>query len=114
MHKSTDHRRPRLAVVGAGVSGLVTAYRLRETHEVTVFEAGESDGRHYYAMEILPGVTLREAAAEPITDYRAIASSFAEMLDAQRGIGFNRTKSGKIIPTTPSWLGMYLLDDPED
>ena len=38
----------------------------------------------------------------------------AEMLDAQRGIGFNRTKSGKIIPTTPSWLGMYLLDDPEE
>ena len=38
----------------------------------------------------------------------------AEMLDAQRGIGFNRTKSGKIIPTTPNWLGMYLLDDPEE
>ncbi|MHC4954149.1 MAG: ferritin family protein [Planctomycetota bacterium] len=38
----------------------------------------------------------------------------ADMLDAQRGTGFNRTKSGKIIPTTPSWLGMYLLDDPEE
>ena len=38
----------------------------------------------------------------------------ADMLDAQRSIGFNRTKSGKIIPTTPTWLGMYLLDDPEE
>ena len=38
----------------------------------------------------------------------------ADMLDAQRGTGFDRTKSGKIIPTTPAWLGMYLLDDPED
>ena len=35
----------------------------------------------------------------------------ADMLDAQRGIGFSRTKSGKIIPPTPEWLGIYLLDD---
>jgi len=38
----------------------------------------------------------------------------ADMLDAQRGVGFDRTKSGKIIPPTPEWLGIYLLDDPED
>jgi len=38
----------------------------------------------------------------------------ADMLDAQRGIGFGRTKSGKIIPPTPDWLGIYLLDEPED
>ena len=38
----------------------------------------------------------------------------ADMLDAQRGTGFSRTKSGKIIPTTPTWLGMYLLDDVEE
>ena len=31
-----------------------------------------------------------------------------------RGVGFRRTKSGKIIPPTPSWLGIYLLDEPED
>ncbi|MDH3592058.1 MAG: ferritin family protein [Planctomycetota bacterium] len=37
----------------------------------------------------------------------------ADMLDAQRGIGFGRTKSGKIIPPTPDWLGIYLLDEPE-
>ena len=38
----------------------------------------------------------------------------ANMLDAQRRTGFDRTKSGKIIPTTPRWLGMYLLDDPDE
>jgi len=38
----------------------------------------------------------------------------ADMLDAQRGIGFARTKSGKIIPPTPDWLGIYLLDDDPD
>ncbi|MDQ6834992.1 MAG: FAD-dependent oxidoreductase, partial [Actinomycetota bacterium] len=29
----------RIAIVGAGVSGLVTAYLLGREHEVTVFEA---------------------------------------------------------------------------
>ena len=38
----------------------------------------------------------------------------ADMLDAQRGIGFGRTKSGKIIPPTPTWLGIYLLDEEGD
>ena len=38
----------------------------------------------------------------------------ADMIDAQRGVGFRRTKSGKIIPPTPSWLGIYLLDELED
>jgi rubrerythrin len=38
----------------------------------------------------------------------------ADLLDAQRGVGFERTKSGKIIPPTPEWLGLYLLDDPDE
>jgi rubrerythrin len=37
----------------------------------------------------------------------------ADLLDAQRGVGFSRTKSGKIVPPTPYWLGIYLLDDDE-
>ncbi|MFQ5845294.1 MAG: hypothetical protein ACE5JG_09945 [Planctomycetota bacterium] len=38
----------------------------------------------------------------------------ADLIDGQRGVGFRRTKSGKIIPPTPYWLGIYLLDEPED
>jgi rubrerythrin len=38
----------------------------------------------------------------------------ADLLDAQRGLGFERTKSGKIIPPTPTWLGIYLLDDEDE
>ena len=34
----------RVAVIGAGVSGLVAAYMLAEDHEVTVFEARERVG----------------------------------------------------------------------
>jgi predicted NAD/FAD-binding protein len=36
----------RIAIVGAGVSGLVAAYLLAPEHEVTVFEAGRKPGGH--------------------------------------------------------------------
>jgi predicted NAD/FAD-binding protein len=38
--------RDRVAVVGAGVAGLVTAYLLRERYEVVLFEAGDHLGGH--------------------------------------------------------------------
>src|SRR5579884_3157537 len=36
----------RIAVVGAGVSGLVVAHLLHDRHEITVFEAGDHVGGH--------------------------------------------------------------------
>jgi uncharacterized protein len=36
----------RIAIVGAGVSGMVTAHLLHPRHEIVVFEAGESAGGH--------------------------------------------------------------------
>ncbi len=42
----------RIAVVGAGVSGLVCAHLLKEEHEVTVFEANDYAGGHTHTVRV--------------------------------------------------------------
>jgi uncharacterized protein len=42
----------RLAVIGAGISGLVAAYLLSPEHEVTVFEANHYPGGHSHTLEL--------------------------------------------------------------
>src|SRR5579871_5836725 len=41
-----------IAVVGAGVSGLVAASLLHPRHAITVFDAGESPGGHAHTVEV--------------------------------------------------------------
>ena len=36
----------RIAVIGAGISGMGAAYRLADTNQVTLFEAGDRIGGH--------------------------------------------------------------------
>jgi predicted NAD/FAD-binding protein len=45
-------RKPRLAVIGAGVSGLVAAYRLRDRFDLTVLEAGDHIGGHVNTIDV--------------------------------------------------------------
>ncbi|MDF8265269.1 NAD(P)/FAD-dependent oxidoreductase [Luteipulveratus flavus] len=44
--------RPRAAVIGSGVSGLVAAHVLGRTHDVTLYEADERAGGHAHTHEI--------------------------------------------------------------
>jgi predicted NAD/FAD-binding protein len=46
------HTRQRIAVVGAGISGLATAWLLSSRHEVTLFEAGSYLGGHTNTVEV--------------------------------------------------------------
>ncbi len=47
--------RPRVAVVGAGVSGLTAAYLLQRDHHVTLFEAQDRLGGHAHTHEVESG-----------------------------------------------------------
>ncbi len=45
-------RRPRVAVVGSGISGLTASYLLKDTHAVTLFEADSRLGGHAHTHQV--------------------------------------------------------------
>lgn len=45
----------RIAVIGSGISGLVAAYRLSRTHQVTVYESGSHVGGHTHTVDVEHG-----------------------------------------------------------
>ncbi|RZI94891.1 MAG: FAD-dependent oxidoreductase [Variovorax sp.] len=44
--------RPRIAIVGAGISGLATAHALHDSADITLFEAGDYFGGHAHTVDI--------------------------------------------------------------
>lgn len=49
----------KIAIIGGGISGLVTAYLLSEEHDITLFEANDYLGGHTHTVDVQrPGKTL--------------------------------------------------------
>jgi uncharacterized protein len=48
----SDGRRKRVAVIGSGISGLATAWLLRDTHQITLYEAEPRLGGHTNTVEV--------------------------------------------------------------
>ncbi|MCB1959451.1 MAG: FAD-dependent oxidoreductase [Rhodocyclaceae bacterium] len=51
-HRFQPARGQRIAVVGGGIAGLASAWLLRDTHRVTLFEAGASVGGHTRTIDV--------------------------------------------------------------
>ncbi len=60
-HRTTFGRRPSVAVVGAGISGLTAAYLLSRTHDVILFEADERLGGHAHTQDVADSNGWRHA-----------------------------------------------------
>ena len=53
--QQVGNRRPQVAVIGAGISGLGAAYRLAQTCDVSVFEAATVAGGHAHTVDVRLG-----------------------------------------------------------
>ena len=49
-HKAGDFMK--IAIVGTGIAGNVAAYKLRQDHDITVFEAGNYIGGHTNTIDV--------------------------------------------------------------
>ena len=49
------NQRYKIAVIGSGISGLVSSYLLNKKHNVTLFEKNDYLGGHTHTHEILDG-----------------------------------------------------------
>lgn len=50
--RATNSAPPRVAIVGAGISGLTAAYELHDTFDITVFEANDYIGGHTNTVDV--------------------------------------------------------------
>jgi predicted NAD/FAD-binding protein len=80
----------RIAVVGAGVSGLVAAYLLSEDHDVTVFEAASWPGGHANTVDVDDDGTTRPVDTGFVVFNDKTYPSFRRLLD-RLGVGSQPT-----------------------
>ena len=88
----------RIAIVGAGVSGLVAAHQLCAEHDVHVFEAGDWVGGHTHTVDV-------ETAAGPV----AVDTGFI-VLNDRNYPSFERLLDRLGVPTQPAPMSFSVAD----
>jgi uncharacterized protein len=71
----------KIAVIGAGISGLVAALRLQERHQVVVFEAGNYAGGHTHTHQVLLDGQIRAVDSGFIVFNTRTYPRFCELLE---------------------------------
>ena len=92
----------RVAIVGAGVSGLVTAHLLQRTHEVTVFEAAGYAGGHANTVTV-----------ETETGVHDVDTGFVVFNDRNYP-RFERLLARLNVPSQPSTMSFSVSDESGD
>ena len=89
----------RIAVVGAGVSGLVAAHQLDRDHDVHVFEAGDWVGGHTHTVDV-------ETEHGPV----AVDTGFIVLNDRNYPL-FERLLAHLDVPTQPAPMSFSVADE---
>src|ERR1039457_5978038 len=85
-------RRPSVAVIGAGVSGLTAAYLLSRTHDVILFEAADRLGGHAHTHDVLGPDGRRHAVDSGFIVHNDRTYPWLRKLFGELGIQVRRTE----------------------
>lgn len=106
--EKTLSARPRAAVVGSGMSGLIAAHLLEETHDVTIFEAGPKCGL-VGLQEDISGVAVDVPLRFMMPHYyENLLKVIQELKIPTKAVPYNAAyQSGNdmLLVTSTGWLG---------
>ena len=91
-HRTTFGRRPSVAVVGAGISGLTAAYLLSRTHDVILFEADERLGGHAHTHDVADSNGWRHAVDSGFIVHNDVTYPWLRKLFGELGVEVRPTE----------------------
>ena len=91
-HRTTFGRRPSVAVVGAGISGLTAAYLLSRTYDVILFEADERLGGHAHTHDVADSNGWRHAVDSGFIVHNDLTYPWLRKLFGELGVEVRPTE----------------------
>lgn len=83
----------KIAIIGSGISGLVCAYLLGRSHDITVFEASSKPGGHVHTVDAKGSTKMQRVDTGFIVFNEANYPGFCKLLNLL-GVGHKETRMG--------------------